>query len=94
METLYGVTVKGVAKDADGATGEVRVFSPGSHLRVTWHPPGWPRASTIQLRVIPKGNRTVVAFHQEHLPSAEARTERRAHYKTSLDKLEGIFRSD
>ncbi len=76
----------------DGTTGEVRVFRDGSHLRMTWHPPGWPRASTIQVRVIAKDDRSVVAFHQEHLPDAGARAQRRAHFLQVLDELEFIFR--
>jgi uncharacterized protein YndB with AHSA1/START domain len=75
----------------DGSTGEVRVFSPNSHLRITWQPPGWDRASTIQVRVIPSGEKTVVAFHQEHLPGSKERTERRAHFMAALDELEGII---
>jgi hypothetical protein len=43
---------------------------------------------TIQLRVIPKGERTVIAFHQEHPPGAVEREERRAHYRRVLDELE------
>ncbi len=77
----------------DGTRGEVRVFRDGSHLRMTWHPSGWARASTIQLRVIGKAERSVVAFHQEHLPDAEAREQRRAHYLRVLDQLESIFSS-
>jgi uncharacterized protein YndB with AHSA1/START domain len=75
----------------DGTTGRLSTLSPGSHLRITWQPPGWPRASTIQLRVIPKGERTVVAFHQEHLPGPMGREERRAHYRRVLDELEGMI---
>ena len=78
---------------ADGAIGRIRVFTPNSHLRLTWHPPDWPRASTIQVRVIPRGNLTVVAFHQEHLPGLAEREERRAYYTTVLDALERVFRS-
>lgn len=76
---------------ADGATGEVRVVSE-KHVRLTFYPEGWPRPSTIQVRVEPKGEKTVVAFHEEHLPSEEAREERRAHFKAALDvmaKLDG-----
>ena len=73
---------------ADGSSGEVRVFKPLSHLRITYHPPGWERPSTIQVRVIPSGDRTVVAFHEEHLASGEVREQRRAHYLAVLDHLE------
>jgi uncharacterized protein YndB with AHSA1/START domain len=74
----------------DGTTGEVRVFSPGSHLRITWKPSDWGRVSTIQIRVIPKRERCVVAFHQEHLPGLDAREDRRRHYMASLDALERL----
>jgi hypothetical protein len=72
----------------------VRVYSHNSHLRITWQPQGWQRASTIQVRVIPKEDRTVIAFHQEHLPGAKEREERRAHYTSALDELERIIRAE
>jgi uncharacterized protein YndB with AHSA1/START domain len=73
---------------ADGATGTVRVFEPGSHLRITWHPPGYERASLIQVRVNPaKGGRTVIAFHQEHLPDGDAREVRRDFFMSAMDDL-------
>ena len=78
----------------DGTVGQVRVLSPKSHLRITWQPPGWHRASTIQLRVIPKADRTVVAFHQEHLPGAKEREERRAHFTLVLDELARMIMSE
>jgi uncharacterized protein YndB with AHSA1/START domain len=72
---------------ADGSGGEVRVVAPNSHLRLTWRPRGWARASTIQVRVIPAGERTTIALHQENLPSAAARDVRRAHFAAALDEL-------
>lgn len=78
-------------KLADGSTGEIRVFKPGSHLRMTWQPPGWPRPSTIQVRVVPSRDKTVIAFHQEHLPDGAAREARRAHFSAALDALERML---
>jgi uncharacterized protein YndB with AHSA1/START domain len=72
---------------ADGTRGEIRVFKPGSHVRLTWQPPGWARPSTIQVRVLPSGARTAIAFHQEHLPDGAAREARRAHFAAALDGL-------
>ena len=77
-----------------GIEGEIRVYSPGSHLRITWHPPGWQRSSTIQVRVIPKGDRTVIVFHQEHLPGAKEREERRLFYIGVMERLEGIIKDE
>ncbi|HET7232854.1 MAG TPA: SRPBCC domain-containing protein [Longimicrobium sp.] len=76
---------------ADGSTGMVRVVEPESHLRLTWLPAGWPRPSTIQVRVIATvDGRATVAFHQEHLPSAAARQERRAHFAAALAAIERL----
>lgn len=75
----------------DGAAGEVRVFKPGSHARLTWQPGNYPRGSTIQVRVIGKEDKTTIAFHQEHLPDSAARAERRDHYQQALDELEEIL---
>ncbi|HEX5724962.1 MAG TPA: SRPBCC domain-containing protein [Longimicrobiaceae bacterium] len=74
----------------DGAKGEVRVLDPGSHLRITWQPSGWARASTIQVRVIPAGERTTLSFHEERLPSAAERAERRRHFEAALDALQRL----
>lgn len=76
-------------KLADGTEGEVRVLKPGSHVRLTWRPPGWKRRSTIQVRVIPKGERCVIAFHQEQLPDGQARETRRAYYLQVLQDIAG-----
>lgn len=72
----------------DGAAGEVRVAKEGSHLRMTWQPPGWPRASTLQVRVMPAGERATISFHQEGIPGAAAREERRRHFEAAADALQ------
>ncbi|MFN8379584.1 MAG: SRPBCC domain-containing protein [Anaerolineae bacterium] len=74
----------------DGTSGTVRVVS-DSHLRMTWQPPGWDRASTIQVRAIATSrNRAVISFHQEHLPDPDARSERSAFFHAALDALETL----
>lgn len=84
---------KGAAYELlDGTTGEVRVLVPDSHLRLTCHPPGWPRPSTIQVRVIPKGKKCVVSFHQEHLSDSDTRETRRVFFKKALDELQEILK--
>jgi hypothetical protein len=77
----------------DGAAGEVRVFKPDSHARLTWQPENYIRPSTMQIRIIEKGDQTTIAFHQEHLPSSEARKERRDHFKNAIDEIERILNS-
>jgi len=77
----------------DGTTGEVRVFKPDSHLRLTWRPWDWDKPSTLQIRVIPNGDKTVIAFHQENLPGPDARRQRLGFFKNVLDRLEQLIRS-
>jgi uncharacterized protein YndB with AHSA1/START domain len=72
----------------DGAEGEVRVAQPGSHVRLTWRPPGWAKPSTIQVRVLPAGERSTLSFHEERLPSAAEREARRRHFEAALDALQ------
>ncbi len=71
----------------DDTVGEVRVFEPGSHLRLTWQPPEWYRASTIQLRTIPSRGKTAVSFHQEQLPDAVAHERMRQRWYDVLRDL-------
>ena len=75
----------------DGTSGRIRVFSPLSHIRLSYKPPGWERSSTIQVRVIPKKDKTVIAFHQEHLPGVKEREDRKKFFQNVLWEFENIF---
>ena len=68
-------------QSTDGASGEVRVVNPEVNIRLTWQPGGWPKPSTIQVRVIPAGNKTTIGFHQENLPDAKAREDMRQRWE-------------
>jgi len=71
----------------NNCTGEIRVYSPLSHIRLTYQPKDWSRPSTIQVRVIPNGQKTTIAFHQENLPGANEREQRHAHFKGVLKAI-------
>ena len=79
---------------ADGTTGEVRVFKPLSHLRITYFPPDWPRASTIQVRVIPASQKTQISFHQEHIPGPDEREQRKRHFHSAHDKMAVLIEAE
>ena len=72
---------------AEGTRGEIRSFTPGKHVRLTWQPPHFSTPSTLQISLIPSGTKTALRFHQEKLPSAEAREQMRAHWRDVLQKL-------
>ena len=59
-----------------GVRASTTTFAPGSHVRMRWQRPAWPRHSILQIRVTPKGKgRSILSFHQEKLPSLEDRDE-------------------
>ncbi len=72
---------------AEGTRGEIRSFTPGKHLRLTWQPPHFATPSTLQVSLTPGGKKTALRFHQENLPSAEAREQMRAHWRDVFQKL-------
>jgi len=72
---------------AGGCGGKVTTIAPLSHIRLTWRLPDWPRASILQMRLIPNGERSVVAFHQEQLPGPEERKQRGAAFQATLEAL-------
>ena len=80
---------------ADGTTGEVRVVSPGSHVRLTWQPPLWSNPSTLQVRAVASSSgRGTISFHHEKLPDAGAREAMIEHWKDVLDELATLAASD
>lgn len=75
-----------------GEHGAIKVYQENSHIRLTWKPDDWSKASTIQVRVIPNGENTTISFHQENLPGPKEREQRHKHFQKSLDKLEEIIK--
>ncbi len=76
---------------ADGTTGELRVFRPGSHLRLTWQPPGWAAPATIQVRVLPAKGGATLSIHQEWLPDSAARTAMKARWDDVIVRLAALL---
>lgn len=75
----------------DGTTGEIRVVREGSHVRLTWQPPGWQAPSTLQVRSTEAASgRGTIGFHHEGLPDAESRETMRTHWRGALERLKGL----
>ena len=87
--------VKGQSyQTTDGARGEVCVVNPRENIRLTWQPPEWAQASTIQVRVIPGGReKTVISFHQEKLSNADEREKMRQRWEKALGELQALSMS-
>ena len=75
----------------DGTRGTITVFKPNSHIRLIWQPLEYTHPAIIQVRLISAGTKTVFAFHQEQLPSAEAREIHKVFFKQAIEKLESMI---
>lgn len=75
----------------NGTTGEIRVYRPGSHIRLGWRPAGWGAPSTLQVRVMAARRGTTLSFHQEHLAGAAERAAMKAHWEGVIGSLAGML---
>ena len=75
----------------DGRSGEIRSCAPGQRMRLTWSHPQLTRPSTLQVTLVPSGERTSVRFHQERLSSLEERELMREHWRHALEELQGLL---
>lgn len=80
--------VEQVRRATPAPHGEVRVVVPEDRVRLTWQPGGWPRPSTLQVRLSEsRSGKTTVTIHHEHLPDLEAREAMRARWKGALSAI-------
>ncbi len=75
----------------DGTDGEVRVDEPGSHVRLTWRPPGREEPTVVQVRVLPAATGATIAFHQERLGGPEEREAMRERWVAVIARLEAML---
>ena len=78
---------------SDGVQGKIRVFTPDSHIRMTWKPHDWDNDSVLQVRVIRSEDKTIISFHQEKLTSPEQREQMKYHWKEILEQIESKIKS-
>ena len=73
---------------ADGIEGEVRSFTDGERVRITWQPADWRHDSTLQLTVHPAASGTTIGIHQERLADSGERERMLAHWNEVMDRIE------
>jgi len=76
-----------------GISGKVRLIRHHSHIRMSWKKPDWPNESTLQIRVIPNGWRTIVSFHQERLLDEQQREEMEDYWEEKFESLTAYLSS-
>ena len=78
---------------SDGLEGKITVFKPNSHIRMKWHPRHWDNVSSVQIRVIPSGEKTTISFHQEKMADEDQRKTMKIYWSNILNQLSREFSS-
>lgn len=87
-EVLESERSLGLIREPSSVPLRYTVRTEGSHFRIRWRGEGWPRDSTLQVRVVPKGPASsTLTFHHEGLPDAGARAAMLARWKAALDEI-------
>jgi uncharacterized protein YndB with AHSA1/START domain len=77
---------------SEGTEGEIRSYNEGSLIRMTWQPPDWDFASTLQIRVLPAKHGATISVHHEKLENGDQREAMRRHWSAVMDKLEALVK--
>jgi uncharacterized protein YndB with AHSA1/START domain len=81
-------------KTEEGTVGEIRSYSEGSLIRMTWQPRQWDFESTLQIRVLPTKSGSTISVHHEKLKNGEQREAMRAHWSEVIEKLRGLIKDE
>ena len=74
-----------------GIFGEVRTMKAPERIRMTWQETDWPKASVLNVAVIPRdGKKSVLVFQHDGLRSARQREDLRAYWKARIEELLGV----
>jgi uncharacterized protein YndB with AHSA1/START domain len=85
-------TEKGASyQTADGVRGQVRSYTEGLRIRVTWRPEDWPHDTTLQVTVKEAPGGTTIGFHHEQLADRDERRMMLGHWKNVVSDLAGAL---
>jgi activator of HSP90 ATPase len=63
----------------EGVTGQIVSFYNDGMIRMRWRSRGWDFDSTLQVRIIPSKEKSIISFHHEKLQSGQQREELKKH---------------
>ena len=72
----------------EGITGKVSVFTPYSHIRMSWKKNNWENNSTVQVRIIGDSLKATISFHHERLLDNSQREEMNAYWNGKMAEIE------
>jgi hypothetical protein len=77
-------------KAKNGTTGMFRIVTPTVNLRLSYQPKTWSKPATLQVRVYPKGQQSVIGFHMENLPGLKERLQMKEYWAAILVQLKKV----
>jgi uncharacterized protein YndB with AHSA1/START domain len=81
-------------KTKEGTEGEIRSYTEGSLIRMTWQPREWDFVSTLQIRVMPAKTGATISIHHEKMQNGDQRKAMHTHWSEVLDKLGSLIKVD
>ena len=76
-----------------GINGVVRVFSPYSHIRLSWQPSESQGESIVQMRVFPLGGKTKIQIHQEKLADRKQKERMEGYWEKVFKDVNSALRA-
>ncbi|MCU1423958.1 MAG: activator of Hsp90 ATPase 1 family protein [Microbacteriaceae bacterium] len=76
---------------ADGVRGEVRSYTEGSKVRLSWRPEDWPHDTVLMISVKEVETGTTIAIHHEELADRAERRMMLGHWKNVIEDLAAAF---
>ena len=98
LELITGHSAPGTLSELDdkfpsGIRAKTTTYKSDSHARLQWSEKDWPNHSILQIRVTEKTNgKTTLTFHQERLPSAQARETMREKWRQAAHHITSEIR--
>lgn len=80
--------IKKAYKTKDGIEGLIRVFTPYSHIRLSWKKKDWENISIVQVRVIGNREKATISFHHEKLSDSHQREEMKLYWNKKMTEIE------
>ncbi len=74
----------------DGVVGTVILFQP-FRMQMTWEKKKWPNVSTLQIKLNPAGDKTIISFHHERLLDNRQRLIMKEYWEGVVDKIATRF---
>lgn len=81
-------------KTQSGTVGEIRSYTEGSLIRMTWEPSEWDFASTLQIRVLPAKTGATISIHHERMHNSDQREAMRQHWTAVIEAIGRLLTGD